>query len=242
MALQGMQNIFGSQDLFPGDRDLTIRYEEQTDQPTLSSQEIVLWHMAGGVNERLTATTGANLTVDAANDRVGQSFTIGYTGAKVDFVMTGITFKLFRVLSPGTITCNLYYADPADGKPTGASLASGTYDGDTLTTDTAGADVLFSFGTSFTVLNGVRYACVLNAPSADASNYFTARANGAAAYGAATFPGEIEQGFGLTSDDAESTWSRPSGWDLYFKVHGDGDVMLVNLFGTIKQIPLFDIS
>lgn len=228
--------------LFSGSQAVDIRYEEQKERPALYNNEIVLWHIPKGVLESNTTTTGSSFGLDAANDRMGQSFTVGFKGVKGDFEMTGVTFALYRVGSPGSISCNLFMADPSDGKPTGSSLASGTFDGDSLTTSTDGQEALFEFSSSYTILNGTMYACILDCASADASNRVSARISLAGSYGSQDFPTDVEEGYGLTSSDGGSNYLRPSNTDMYFKVNGNGDSMLVNIFGVTKQVPLVDVT
>ncbi|MFA5152915.1 MAG: hypothetical protein WC554_10170, partial [Clostridia bacterium] len=77
-------------------------------------------------------------------------------------------FRLYRVGTPGTITANIYAA--SGGLPTGASLASGTLDGDSLTTDVGGVLYTISF-TANTLTIGNYYAVTLEVASGDAANY-----------------------------------------------------------------------
>lgn len=67
----------------------------------------------------------------------GQTFT-----PSTEHAITSVKFLLYRVGSPGTITVSIRACtnvDPIkDRRPTGADLRSGTTDGNTLTTDTAG--------------------------------------------------------------------------------------------------------
>ena len=78
--------------------------------------------------------------------------------------LTSITLRLWREGSPGTITLAIKALD-VDGHPTGADLKTATYNGNTLTTNTAGEWVTFSF-TNLARSAGTQYCWILRAPGA----------------------------------------------------------------------------
>ena len=159
----------------------------------------------------------------------GQSWTAasGYTLEKVALL-------LYRVGSPGTITLELYAADGAQ-KPTGSALATGTLDGDTLTTNTAGEWVDISYSVGYAVTNAVQYVHVVTASSGDASNKLGWRLDSSSP----TYAG----GLYLSSSNNGSTWGTVATIDFMFEnyssdatsdydegtlsVSGDGSVAIV---------------
>jgi hypothetical protein len=122
---------------------------------------------------------------------------------------------LYRVGSPGTITVSIRATGGASPYyPSGADLCSGTYDGNTLTTDTAGAWVEITFGAGYALTNGTIYSIVMRAPSGDISNRAHIRidiTSSAYANGHFTYSG-----------DAGVTWETDSNaYDIMFENWGD---------------------
>lgn len=83
--------------------------------------------------------------------------------------ITSVRLKLYRIGSPGTLTVSIKAVD-ANGHPTGADLCSGTIDGNSLTTNTAGAwyEITLSGGTALAA--NTKYAIVAKIVGGDASN------------------------------------------------------------------------
>ena len=220
--------------LFPGSQEVSVRYEEQNDTPVLANTEMVLWHLLGDDGENMIVRYDSTLTINSVNDWLGQSFTVGYSFFKADYQTCKVRLRGYRVGDPGTITVNLKAAD-GDGKPTGDVLATGTFDASTLTDDTGGETFNVQFSSSATVLNGVQYAYEIYTDSADVNNNLVLQTSAFDDYGTGT-----EYGTALTSTNAGGTWLRPSGRDLYFVACFSGDIFLVNIFGTLKQVVLLD--
>lgn len=86
-----------------------------------------------------------------------QSFT-----PSVSFTIYYIKFLMYRTGSPGTITVELKVTD-GDGKPTGSILASGTTNGNTLTTDSGGEWREITFSVPYTLSFGIKYIIIAHA-------------------------------------------------------------------------------
>lgn len=82
--------------------------------------------------------------------------------------LSAVKFEAYRVGSPGTVTIDIHAVD-GNHFATGAVLATGTTDGDTLTTDTGGEWREVSM-TAFSLVSGTEYAIVISASSGDNSN------------------------------------------------------------------------
>jgi len=125
--------------------------------------------------------------------------------------ITSLKIKVFRTGSPGTVTVSIKGTD-GDGKPTGADLASGTFDGNAVTTDTAGEWKEIVFSSPYTLRPGTKFAQVLRAPDGDASNKLNWRLDTATA----AYPG----GEYLLSANSGSTWTAIPTYDLLFVEFG----------------------
>lgn len=103
--------------------------------------------------------------INATNDQYAQNFIVtgGYTAAS-------IKLGLSRSNSPGTFTAALYAVDGATGKPTGAALASGTSNGDTLSSGLTVTWREIVFDASASLSAATEYSIVLSCATADASN------------------------------------------------------------------------
>lgn len=76
--------------------------------------------------------------------------------------ITSVRLKLYRVGTPGTLTVGI--RNTYLGKPTGADLCSGTINGNTLTTDTAGDWYWITLGDGYIPDVDIEYAIVARAP------------------------------------------------------------------------------
>jgi len=94
-----------------------------------------------------------------SNYWVAQTFTVGATGHTV----TSVKLLLCRAGSPGTVTVSIRATDGTH--PTGTDLTSGTIDGNSLTTNSAGAwyEIVL---TEYPLSANTKYAIVVQAPSA----------------------------------------------------------------------------
>ena len=108
-------------------------------------------------------TSGADSAwVIAENYLVGQTFT-----PSVSHTIDKVRIKLFRVGSPGTLTVSIYAT--SGGVPTDGALATGTTNGNTLTTNTFGAFRDITLGAGASLSSGTMYAIV--AEAADGTLY-----------------------------------------------------------------------
>ncbi len=99
----------------------------------------------------------------------GQTFTVGNDGENTAFTISKITMNMYRENSPGIIWVMLR-AVGDDGKPTGNNLSVGTYNGNSLTTNTAGETINITMS-SYELQPSTNYGIILAAPTgADANN------------------------------------------------------------------------
>ncbi|KKN05684.1 hypothetical protein LCGC14_1084830 [marine sediment metagenome] len=113
--------------------------------------------MGSGIYESYTTGDDGGEIVSGIYKRA-QTFT-----PSTSHTIDRVRLKLYRVGSPGTLSVKIYAT--AAGLPTGAALASGTTNGDTLTTSTSGAvrDIYLGAGTALS--SGTQYA--IEAEAAD---------------------------------------------------------------------------
>lgn len=150
--------------------------------------------------------------INHANDRVAQTFHSGVAAYTISSVM----FKLYRVLTPGTVTVTLRAVD-GENKPAAGILATGTIDGDTLTVDTDGEWYEISFTVPYALTVNVMYAIVINVAGATAANKVFVRQDVTA--------GTFAAGEKWFSGDAEASWDHNQGGsadDAIFKTYGGG--------------------
>jgi len=84
------------------------------------------------------------------------------------YAITGIQIPVYRTGNPGTITASVRAT--AAGLPAGDDLASGTYDGDTLTANTLGQWIAIPFTSDYSLSASTTYAIVVRATAGDANN------------------------------------------------------------------------
>jgi len=120
-----------------------------------------------------------------------------------------IKLKMYRVGSPGTITASVR-ATTAD-VPSGADLCDGTYNGDTLTTNTDGEWVSFDQGAGTALTADTMYSIVLNASNGNSSNKIVIKTDGESP----TYTG----GTAATSTDSGATWTKYTNYDVLFEEH-----------------------
>lgn len=161
-------------------------------------------------------TTGAEASQEAytagdddyrdgrTNYRLAQTFT-----PSTAHTLTKIKIKVFRVGLPGTTTLQIQAVDGAN-KPTGAALSSGTFNSDTITTDSGGEWVTITMS-SYALAASTMYAMVLfNTAWATASKQTNWRQKAVGAYAG----GQVNQ-----STDGGSTWTQ-FGNDFMFEEFG----------------------
>lgn len=227
--------VLEGNNLFKDANFITIRYEEQAERPVISPGEMVFWHLPSNGGE-MNKHEDSTVTIDSANDHSCQSFYIGQVSGAGDAIFNGFTVKGYRVGNPGTITFELYdYYALGPGLGGGGVLDSATYDGNSLTTTSPGEEFKVVFADR-AVKGEDSYMMVVRCASANASNYLRLRRSSFTDY----------YGYGLQtcewwSTNGGASWSRPLNGDLYFIAHLEGDYCFVNLFGTMKEIPLLDV-
>ncbi len=127
--------------------------------------------------------------------------------------VTSVTIKAYREGSPGTVTLSIRAADGSE-LPTGADLASGTTDADTLTTSSAGEEREIFFTAAVELIAGTQYNIVARAPTGDGDNTFLwLLKNGGATYGA---------GLAGRSTDSGASWTAQFLFehDFWFEEYG----------------------
>lgn len=164
--------------------------------------------MSDTLYERYNAGDDGVITTYGASWKA-QTFTVGNTGANVNHSITSVKLKLYRVGLPGTITVSIRSVD-GDSKPTGGDLTSGTTNGDTLTTNTAGEwreISLISYGLS----SDTMYAIVIRAVEGSADNLLRIRIDNSSP----TYTGGVRQ----YSANSGVSWSLSSS-DALFEEYG----------------------
>jgi hypothetical protein len=116
------------------------------------------------------------------------------------YEMKGVELKMLRSGNPGVVTVSVRAT--AGGLPTGVDLASGTTNGNVLTTVTAGdwyeiPFTTFASGTSVSLTFGTTYAIIVRATAGNATNYLGWRAE---------LVGEYTYGQACRSVDSGVTW------------------------------------
>jgi hypothetical protein len=135
----------------------------------------------------------------------GQSFT-----PSISHNITSVRLLLRRVLLPGQITVSI--RDTAFSVPTGPDLCSGTFDGNTLTTEGAGEWKEIIFDTQALLLAATMYAIVIRAIDGDDSNTLRWRDDNSS-------PTYLP-GWYLTSASSGANWNRWVGTDMMFEEWG----------------------
>lgn len=135
-----------------------------------------------------------------------QSFT-----PAIAHTITSVKLQLYRAGSPGTITVAIRATD-GSGHPTGADLCTGTTNGNTLTTSSAGElrEITLGAGTSLTI--GTKYAIEVRVPSGGSG--------GAVAVGWRVNNGGSYSGGETLRYDGVSAWTG-YGYDAMFEEWGD---------------------
>lgn len=128
-------------------------------------------------------------------------------------MVSKVKLKLFRVGSPGTITVSIKAT--SGGEPVGADLCVGTIEGTGITEDSNGAWYEITLGDGYVFEKDVMYAIVVRAPSGDASNKVSWRADTSSP----TYTG----GTVCTSSDSGVDWGTVSGADMMFEEWGAGE-------------------
>lgn len=137
----------------------------------------------------------------------GQTFT-PVTAHKI----TSVKLLLYRVGSPKNVTASIQGVDE-NHYPDGSDICSGTTDGDTLTTNTAGEWREITLGAGANLDADTMYAIVVRALEGDTSNYCVWRCDKTDA--------TYDVGRREYSDNSGSTWTHYITWDALFEDWGE---------------------
>lgn len=170
------------------------------------------------------------------NNWIGQSFTVGNTGTNENFELTYVKLLIYKALTPGTFNVYLRAVDAAH-LPTGGNLSSGTINGDTLTTNTAGEWKQINMS-AYECQASTEYAIVCETPdgtgTGDDVNW---RCD-------ASSPG-YTGGRGSYSSNDGVTWNDYSAIDCLFEVYGPADVAFnatTLTLSTTEETPAYIIQ
>lgn len=144
----------------------------------------------------------------------GQSFTVGTVGSNEDHVITSVKLRLYRTGSPGNI--NVHIRATSSGLPTGETLCSGSFDGNSIIAQSfpgpglwyeisLGDGALLSASTQYCIL----LECTGSEISADRVNWLMQS------------PGTSNGGTSLSSNDDDVTWGTGPATDQTFRVYGE---------------------
>lgn len=160
--------------------------------------------------------------MDASADWSAQTFQ-----ASSNYDISSVILKLLRSGSPGNITVSLYGVDVGTGKPdiSGGVLATGTTDGDTLTTSSSGEWREITFGAAYSVVSGTDYAIVTHCATADVLNLFRWRYNSSGGY---------SNGQDWLSANSGSTWGSLNA-DFMFETY-NSSVVYDDVSGSISGV------
>ena len=137
----------------------------------------------------------------------GQSFT-----PQISHTIKTITVLVYKIGSPGWLTTNVYAVD-GDGKPTGLSLATGTLNAISFTTNTAGHNEALDLGDGALLTSGIKYAIELRGTGTDNANCVGLRTDESAP--------TYSRGEYIVSNDSGSTWTVYTDRDMPFEEWGD---------------------
>jgi len=130
------------------------------------------------------------------------------------YTISSVKLFLYRMVAgaDGVITVSIRAVDVATGKPTGDDLASGTFNRDILTIDTAGEWKEITFDTAYFLQATTQYAIVVGPAVGTGDTYWRSDTTG----------DPYPDGTRNWSTDAGSTWGTPStNQDYLFETWGD---------------------
>jgi len=135
-----------------------------------------------------------------------QTFTVGTS----QHTITSVKIKAYKAGTAGIITLGIRAVDE-NGKPTGSDLTSGTVDGNTFTTNTAGAGYEISV-TEYTLSANTKYAIVIRQPNTDAGYIVLLKDSTSPSYTGGTMMFSSDSGVTWTVynfDDMFEIWGNP---------------------------------
>lgn len=122
----------------------------------------------------------------------------------ITFELNTIDIKAYRTGTIGTVTISI--RNTTAGLPSGSDLASGTFDGNTLTTNTTFGQILRISDLNLTLTKDTTYAIVVRAPD-QASNQMGWLLQD---------PGNYPDGSYISSSNSGGSWSADTTFDFYF--------------------------
>ncbi|GAI89417.1 unnamed protein product, partial [marine sediment metagenome] len=153
------------------------------------------------------------ITGDDTNAFICETYWLAQTFTpSIAHKITSVKLKLYRTGLPGTGTISIKATDGA-GHPTGGDLCSGTIDGNTLTTNAAGAWYEITLGAGYDLNADTKYAIVVRITGGSTSNCIRWRCDETSP----TYtPGCFE-----VSDNSGSSWTSNTGIDFMFEDWGE---------------------
>ena len=196
-----------------------FRYEKGNVEPTLTIPgETVVWERGEGKGEFYEHTNEINSTKLYAGREIGQSFTLGTVSLDGDFMTTHVIFRMYRYgAGCGTITAEL--KETVDGLPIGSALASDTHVSGGITTNSAGEDITFIWGTPYLMKAGTKYCIRFTCSAGDLPTngiLFKLEING-------TYEG------GTTFNGATGSPAVFDNYDFDFSTWGGGKFLLIHM-------------
>lgn len=160
----------------------------------------------------------------------GQSFTTNTTA----WIVESISFWAYRVGSPGDITCHIRSSSAnVPSASTSNDIAIGTMNGNTITTNVAGAEYTITLDTLAGLAANTQYAFVLEAASGDGSNKIFLHSDSGAPY---------TDGSGANSNNDDVSWSEQASLDYYFKVTGKTGLVASGVSSGENEIAIENVS
>jgi hypothetical protein len=153
--------------------------------------------------------------------RYAQTFTVGESAHTI----SSVQLLIYKVGTVGTVTVEVKAVD-GSGKPTGSVLASNTFDGTTLTTDTDGEWKEITWA-QYNLSASTMYALEVSMSGGSVNNWVVWRNE----YN----PGNYSDGKGWYSDNGGSTWTDYN-LDFMFKVYGAYTVTISETLGLSDSI------
>ena len=151
--------------------------------------------------------TGKDGAIDINAQHAAQTFTVGGS----QHTVTSVKLMLYRSGSPGLVTVQIRTA--SGNLPTATVLTSGTYDGNSVTTDSAGAWYEIAI-TTYTLAASTQYAIVVSSAAATLKWCHDATSP--------TYTG----GQASYSTTPWTTWNALSSRDMMFEVWGSPPVSI----------------
>ena len=143
--------------------------------------------------------------------------------------ITPVKFLCYKYVFSGTVgTVTVSIRATSADLPTGNDLCSGTTDGDTLTTNTAGEWREISLGDGYSLLASTMYAIVVRAPNGGPLSSLNLRVDETSP----TYTG----GAYCWSGDSGSSWAKVDTVDLMFEEWGAAGTQTIGPFPTHFRI------